>query len=115
MDVAPLASPLEAAAPVIPAEPALTEVREVHPQPLLLADPEPPRPTEPPPRVERQVVTTAPSGANMRAAPSTSSAVLWKAPRGTSLQVIGEEGSWLQVAAPARERTGWIHRSVVRD
>ncbi len=105
--------PQETAA-VFAAEPTVPETHEQHLPTLPPADPEPPRPPEPP-RAERQVVTTAQSGANMRAAPSPSGAVLWRAPRGTALRVIGEEGRWLHVATPSGERTGWMHRSVVDD
>jgi uncharacterized protein YgiM (DUF1202 family) len=99
-----------AAAPAV-VEPAVTTALPPLPP---LATPTP-QTAEPPAPTERRVVTTAPSGANMRATPSLSSAVVWKAPKGTLLRVTGEEGNWLRVAMPSGARAGWIHRSVVAD
>jgi hypothetical protein len=93
----------------------LPVMQELQPQSPPAAVPDPRQPTEPPARTERQVVTTAPSGANMRGTPSLAGAVLWKAPIGTPLRVIEEEGNWLRVATPTGARAGWMHRSVVGE
>ncbi len=109
---AALSRPLDAAAgPVVEPSPALAQV--LPPQAPKPMDAERPGLAEMPSQAPRRVVTTAPSGANMRTTPSLSGTVLWKAPIGTSLQVIGEEGNWLRVATPVGERAGWMHRSVV--
>lgn len=93
--------------------PALAQA--LPPQAPKPTDAERPGPVEMPSQAPRRVVTTAPSGANMRTTPSLSGTVLWKAPIGTTLQVIGEDGNWLRVATPVGERAGWMHRSVVGD
>jgi hypothetical protein len=94
------------------AEPALPAAAQAPSTPSTLLGPQP---AEPLPVAARHVVTIAPSGAYLRTAPSLSSGVLWKAPKGTSLRVVGEEGNWLRVTTPSGARTGWMHRSVVGD
>ncbi|MGG5822120.1 SH3 domain-containing protein [Falsiroseomonas sp. HW251] len=44
-----------------------------------------------------------------------SGAVVWTAPLGTRLQIVGQQGVWLNVTTPGGEHRGWIHRSLLRD
>jgi hypothetical protein len=51
--------------------------------------------------------------ANIRKSPSTNSAVIGKAPRGTVLSVTRESGRWVKVSWPAaQDGAGYVHVSV---
>jgi dTMP kinase len=64
------------------------------------------------PTPERLIVTS--DAANMRAKPSTDSAVVWRLYRDTEVTVLQREGEWVKVAAPGATRDeGWIHSSLL--
>lgn len=68
------------------------------------------RPAQPAGRVTRATVGNLSAGSqlNLRSAPSTSSQVLAKLSAGTSLEVIGRQGSWSQVQLRDGRR-GYVH------
>ena len=60
----------------------------------------------------------SPNGLNLRAGPGTSFAALAKLKDKTVLQLLGNDGVWLQVSsldsAGRPDRTGWVHSHYVR-
>ena len=72
----------------------------------------PPARAEPAPGPTRPLVTIS-QGANVRAGPAGSSAVLRTVPQGMQLQLLGVEGNWLHLAGPDGVAIGWVHRSLV--
>ena len=85
--------------------------------------PPPPPPVVPPPTPEvPQVVPTPPppplfvrvtgSRLNVREAPGTDRRTVAKVKKGERLEVIAEEGKWLQVKF-GKDKTGWVHSDYV--
>lgn len=60
------------------------------------------------PTAMREVVFVQGNGANVRAEPSTSAAILRTVPRGKQLSVVQRSGSWVQVGEVSKP-IGWIH------
>ena len=81
--------------------------REQPPRPFNSS---PPAPVTPPPVVtepapSQRLFTTA--NVRIRAASSTSAAIVWTAPTGSEVRSLGQEGQWHQVKVGPYE--GWIH------
>lgn len=70
------------------------------------------RPLDPPAPDGRLAVTT--TGANVRATPSATGAIVKVLGAGVSLRVVAVEGGWARVVGANGERLGWIHSSLLR-
>lgn len=57
-------------------------------------------------------VVTVKSKCNVRAEPTTKSAIVLKVERGVPFKVIQQKGNWIHIEHADGE-TGWIHRSLV--
>ena len=61
-----------------------------------------------------QIVSSARVGINMREAPGTDQAILWKLDTGFPLQVLQRQGNWLKVR-DFEESTGWVHQATIQQ
>jgi uncharacterized protein YgiM (DUF1202 family) len=62
--------------------------------------------------------TIGATGANLRAGPSTGSAVIATLPRDAEVTLLERRGSWMQVRAPSRDGTrqeGWVYAPSVKE
>jgi hypothetical protein len=75
----------------------------------------PPQAAGSPTATGRPRVLVVPELANIRAAASTTAAVVAQAPRDTALPEVARDGEWVEVILPGRvQETGWVHRSLLR-
>ncbi len=61
---------------------------------------------------DKVVVDTAPDNLNLRAGPAITYLIIDILYQGTVLEVIGEEGEWLNVITP-EQKEGWVHGDFV--
>ena len=59
-----------------------------------------------------EFVSVVKDGVNIRSGPNTESAVLFQAPGGYPLEVVGRQGQWLNVSDFENEK-GWVSASLV--
>jgi uncharacterized protein YgiM (DUF1202 family) len=87
------------------------------PPPVTGATSDPSAPASPAVATRRGVVGA--TGANLRAGPSTSSAVIGTLPRDAEVTLVERRGSWMQVRAAAhdgtRQQEGWVYAPSLKE
>jgi hypothetical protein len=65
--------------------------------------------------ITRRSASVSVSSARVRVGPTLKARQIGSLPRGAAVDVVGEQGEWLSIEAPARQLASWTHSSYPLD